>query len=94
MLAQNRPFIDSICNDIEREKAAHLKTVQMTKYPEAKEMRGVMKLVKKVTDSKMGFRLTYESDLKDRTEQQTLAEWLAKENKWKTERQKTKSQQK
>lgn len=92
MLAQNRPFIDSICNDIEREKAKHLKTVQMTKYPEAKEMRGVMKLTKKVPDSKMGFRLTYESELKDRNEQQTLAEWLAKETKWKTERQKTKAQ--
>lgn len=94
MLAQNRPFIDSICNDIEREKAAHLKTVQMTKYPEAKEMRGVMKLTKKIPDAKMGFRLTYESDLKDRNEQETLAEWLAKEEKWKTERQKTKAQQK
>lgn len=90
MLAQNRAFIDSICNDIEREKAHRLKTVQMTKYPEAKEMRGVMKLTKKIPDKKMGFRLTYESEFKNRNEQETLAEWLAKEDRWRTERQKTK----
>jgi len=92
MLAQNKPFIYSQCNDIEREKAHHLKTVQMTKYPEAKEMRGVMKLTKKVPDKKYGFKLTYESDLKDRNERQTLEEWLLKEERWQTERQKTKAQ--
>lgn len=93
MLAQNRPFIESLCNDLEREKVNHLKTVQMTKYPEAKEMRGVMKLTKKVPDPKMGFRLTYESELKNRNEQETLIEWLAKEEKWRKERQKAKAQQ-
>lgn len=68
------------------------KTVQMTKYPEAKEMRGVMKLTKKVPDKKYGFKLTYESGLKDRNERQTLEEWLLKEERWQTERQKTKAQ--
>lgn len=93
MLAQNRAFIDSICNDIEREKAKHLKTVQMTKYPEAKEMRGVMKLTKKVPDKKFGYKLTYESEFKNRTEIETLIEWLAKEEKWRKERMKAKAQQ-
>lgn len=93
MLAQNRAFIDSICNDIEREKAKHLKTVQMTKYPEAKEMRGVMKLTKKVPDKKFGYKLTYESEFKNRTEIETLIEWLAKEDKWRKERMKAKAQQ-
>ena len=62
----------------------------MTKYPEAKEMRGVMKLTKKIPDKKMGFRLTYESEFKNRNEKETLAEWLAKEDRWRTERQKIK----
>ena len=44
MLAQNKAFIMENCTDLEREKAKTLKTVQMTKYPEAKEMRGIMKL--------------------------------------------------
>ena len=90
MLAQNRKFIMGLCTDLEREKAKTLKTVQMTKYPEAKEMRGIMKLTKREKDPKFGYRLTYVSDLKDRTEKQTLAEWLRRENKWRTERAKSK----
>ncbi len=91
MLAQNREFVYKICTDLEKEKVNSLKTVQMTKYPEAKEMRGIMKLTKKVPDKKMGFRLTYESELKDRTQQETLSEWLRREDKWRKERAKTKS---
>lgn len=91
MLAQNRKFIMGICTDLEREKAKTLKTVQMTKYPEAKEMRGLMELTKRVEDKKMGFRLTYESELKDRTEKETLKEWLWREERWQRQRQKTKS---
>ena len=90
MLAQNREFVFKICNDLEKEKVGSLKTVQMTKYPEAKEMRGIMKLTKRVPDAKMGFRLTYESDLKERTEKQTLLEWLRREEKWRKERAKVK----
>lgn len=91
MLAQNKKFVYTVCNDLEKEKVGHLKTVQMTKYPEAKEMRGIMKLTKRIPDSKMGFRLTYESELEDRTEEQTLAEWLRREEKWQKERAKAKS---
>lgn len=91
MLAQNKNFVYKICNDLEKEKVGHLKTVQMTKYPEAKEMRGIMKLTKRIPDKKVGFRLTYESELKERTEKQTLIEWLRREEKWQKERAKTKS---
>ncbi len=90
MVAQNKEFIMGLCTDLEREKAKTLKTVQMTKYPEAKEMRGIMKLTKREKDPKFGYRLTYVSDLKDRTEKQTLVEWLRREKKWKTERAKSK----
>lgn len=88
MLAQNKNFILSICSDLEREKVAAIKTVQMTKYPESKSMRGIMKLEKRAKDPKFGFKLVYVSDLKDRTEQETLVEWLRRENKWQTARQK------
>jgi len=91
MLAQNKDFVYKICNDLEKEKVGHLKTVQMTKYPEAKEMRGVMKLTKRIPDTKMGFRLTYESELVKRTEKETLIDWLRREEKWKKERAKAKS---
>ena len=86
MIAQNKPFVMDICSDLEKEKAKTLKTVQMTKYPEAKEMRGVMKLAARNKDPKKGYRLTYVSELKDRTIKQTYAEWLGKEKKWRKAR--------
>ena len=88
MLAQNREFIYENCTDLEREKARMLKTLQMAKYPESKEMRGIMKLSKREKSPKRGYKLVYGSDLKDRTEQETLVEWLRRENKWQTTRQK------
>ena len=94
MLAQNKNFIEGICNDLEREKAKNLRTVQMTKYPEAKEMRGIMKLIERKKDPKFGFRLTYKSELKDRTEQETLCEWLEREIKWQIQRAKDLGKQK
>lgn len=91
MLTQNKALIMSICTDLEKEKAKTLKTVQMTKYPESKEMRGLMELTKKVPDKKMGWRLTYESPLYDRTNEETLDEWLGREERWQKQREKTKS---
>lgn len=91
MLTQNKALIMSICTDLEKEKAKTLKTVQMTKYPESKEMRGLMELTKKVPDKKMGWRLTYESPLYDRTNKETLDEWLRREERWQKQREKTKS---
>lgn len=91
MLTQNKALIMSICTDLEKEKAKTLKTVQMTKYPESKEMRGLMELTKKVPDKKMGWRLTYESPLYDRTNDETLDEWLRREERWQKQREKTKS---
>ena len=91
MLTQNKALIMNICTDLEKEKAKTLKTVQMTKYPESKEMRGLMELTKKVPDKKMGWRLTYESPLYDRTNEETLDEWLRREERWQKQREKTKS---
>ena len=91
MLTQNKALIMSICTDLEKEKAKTLKTVQMTKYPESKEMRGLMELTKKVPAKKMGWRLTYESPLYDRTNEETLDEWLRREERWQKQREKTKS---
>lgn len=91
ILTQNKALIMSICTDLEKEKAKTLKTVQMTKYPESKEMRGLMELTKKVPDKKMGWRLTYESPLYNRTNEETLDEWLRREERWQKQRKKTKS---
>lgn len=76
---------------LNQEKAETLKTVQMTRYPEAKEMRSIMKLTKREKDTKFGYKLTYVFELKDRTKKETLAEWLRREDKWRTERAKAKN---
>lgn len=61
-------------------------TVMITKYPESKEMRGLMKLVSKDYEPRTGYKLKYRCDLQDRTKGETLQEWLMKEERWKKQR--------
>ena len=86
MLAQNKETVNYLCTDLECVKAKTLKTIMMSKYPESKEMRGIMKLVERKTDERHGYRLMYMSDLKNRTAQETLIEWLGREEKWRKSR--------
>lgn len=82
MLAQDKCVIYPHCTDLEIKKVKGLRTAQMTRYPESKSMRGLMKLVKRNPDKKMGYHLVYQSELFDRTLRQTLVEWLRKEEVW------------
>jgi hypothetical protein len=87
MLAQNRAFVDSLLDNIEKEKVTKMRTAMLTRYPENKEVRGIMKLVNRAEDKQNGYKLTYEADLVEgRTEQQTLAEWLRREKQWQKNR--------
>lgn len=86
MIAQNRDNVMGICDDLEKEKAKTLKTVQQTKYPVAKEMRGLMKLTERVENDRFGYKLTYVSDFKDRTMRETVEEFLRREEQWKKSR--------
>ncbi len=46
MLAQNHCFTETLLDDLERfEKVTKVRTAMLTKYPENKEVRGIMKLV-------------------------------------------------
>ena len=95
MLAQNREFVDTLLDNIEQEKVAKMRTAMLTRYPENKEVRGIMKLVNRVEDKKNGYKLTYEAELVEgRTEQQTLQEWLRRENEWQKNRAKASSKSK
>jgi hypothetical protein len=87
MLAQNKPFVDGLLDDIDREKVTKMRTAMLTKYAENKEVRGIMKLVNRQTDAKNGYKLTYEADLVEgRDEKATLTEWLRREKKWQENR--------
>lgn len=58
MLAQNRAFVDTLLDNIEQEKVTKMRTAMLTRYPENKEVRGIMKLVNRVEDKKNGYKLT------------------------------------
>lgn len=62
MLAQNREFVDTLLDNIEQEKVTKMRTAMLTRYPENKEVRGIMKLVNRVEDKKNGYKLTYEAE--------------------------------
>lgn len=90
MLAQNRTFINTLLDDIDREKVVKMRTAMLTKHPENKEVRGIMKLVNRAKDEQNGYKLTYEADLVEgRDETATLDEWLRRERQWQKSRQKT-----
>lgn len=90
MLAQNRGFVDTLLDTIDREKVVKMRTAMLTKYPENKEVRGIMKLVNRAEDKQNGYKLTYEAELVEgRNEHQTMVEWLRREIKWQESRAKT-----
>lgn len=87
MFAQNRGFVDTLLDTIDREKVVKMRTAMLTKYPENKEVRGIMKLVNRAEDKQNGYKLTYEAELVEgRNEHQTMVEWLRRENKWQESR--------
>lgn len=62
-----------------------LVTVEMTRHPEAKGLRGLMKLVDRQKHPD-GYKLVYGADWRPGTLQETLAEFVEKESKWRASR--------
>lgn len=91
MLAQNRSLTDTVTNDFERERVGCVRTAMLTKYPENKEVRGIMKMTERKKDKEHGFKLTYEAPIiEGRSEKATLTEWLRREKEWQAKRNATK----
>jgi len=91
MIASNQETLKAVLTDYQLSRLTGISTTQLTKYPESKEMRGIMKMVSK-EKGKLGFKLVYRSDIQVRTKEETLKLFLQKEELWKKERQKAKSQ--
>lgn len=90
MLAQNRELCDTLLDELDREKVTKIRTAMITKYPENKEVRGIMKLCSRAVDKQQGYKLTYEAPIiNTRSEKETLTEWLRKEKQWQENRVKT-----
>jgi hypothetical protein len=61
------------------EAAAGIITVEYTRHPESKGLRGLMKLADRKKDPRDGYRLFYHAPLGDLDYPQCLERWLAKE---------------
>jgi len=76
-------------NSIFLEAADRMLSVEMTKHPESKGMRGLMKLVKRVKEGP-GWRLMYRGDIvEDKDWTDLYREWFQKEEKWYKSQEKT-----
>lgn len=87
MVACQRRSVRLEFDDLKMATLKCVKTAMITKYPESKEMRGLMKLQSKVHDERMGWKLTYGCDIQDKTYRQVMAEFLQKEEQWQKKRQ-------
>lgn len=65
--------------------AAKLVTSEFTRYPEAKGLRGLMKLATRTKDPRFGFKLVYVADIGTKAPQQVLEGWLRKEQRYKAQ---------
>ena len=86
MVATKREIVLSAIDDILKEYCTGVATTMITKYPESKEMRGIMKLFRREEVKPIGYQLRYRTDLRDDSLEEILAEWLQKERKWQAQR--------
>ena len=61
-------------------------TVELTKHPEAKGLRGLMKLQNRRADPKYGWRLIYGTERKSGSLSTIAGEWRKKEDQWQRSR--------
>lgn len=81
-----------LTSDLMRARIRRIHTTQQTRYPESKEMRGLMKLIDRKPDTKHGFKLTYEAAIDEQPLDTVLSRWLDREVKWRKARSKAKGQ--
>ena len=88
MLSRNKGFIEMFLDTYEKSKIHKLCTTMLTRYPENKEVRGIMKLTNRVPEKENGYKLTYECELSEQrqTEEEVLTEGLKKEKQWQKKR--------
>lgn len=89
LIAINRRTLKAFIPEFRLNKFEGIQTTQLTKYPESKEMRGIMKLKKK-EKGKLGYKLTYHCKIRESTTEEVVAEFIKKEERWRKERAKSK----
>jgi len=93
MVACNMETLKAVLTDYQISRLHGMQTTMITKYPESKEMRGLMKLYSK-DKGKLGYKLIYKAPIEEtRTKEEALKLFLQKETTWQKERAKTKKKQ-
>jgi hypothetical protein len=80
-IALLRETVDQIVPPWQACRARQVMTVNLTKYPEAKQNRGILKLVDRQKDKTHGYKLVYAASIADQTAQEAFRTWLSKEQK-------------
>lgn len=85
MLALTRYAVDRFVDPWSAVRSKSIVTIEMSRYPEAKGLRGLMKLESR-KEEKGRYRLVYVADIVERIPHETLQAWLRKEQEWKRSR--------
>ena len=81
-LAMSRKTLALVLSNIALLRCDHLVTAQLTRYPESKEYRGIMKLRSRKKDPHHGYRLIYAGPILEKDWSEVLKIWLEDERRW------------
>jgi hypothetical protein len=88
-LALSKAVLAQFLDDVALVRVTHIFTMQFTKYPEAKEMRGLMKLQVRQPFTnkwglKKGFKLRYQAPIEPTTMEEAYAWWIKDERRYRS----------
>lgn len=82
MVAMHRDTINTALADFYASRVTQVATVQQTRHPESKEMRGLMKLENRKPHPRYGFKLVYVGSVDDEPFNTIWSRWLKRERHW------------
>jgi hypothetical protein len=85
-LALCRQTLSMILTHLQMYRCNIVRTAQLSKYPESKEQRGIMKLNERKKDPQHGYRLIYEAPVSDLNWASVFEVWLKEEGRWQAKR--------
>jgi hypothetical protein len=85
-LALCRQTLRLILSHIEMYRCNIVRTAQLSKYPESKEQRGIMKLLERKKDPQHGYRLIYIAPVSELSWNAVFEDWLKEEGRWQAKR--------
>jgi hypothetical protein len=88
-LELSRPVLANIYPPIVMAHCERMNTTMLTRHPEAKEHRGLMKLMMRKKHAEMGYRLSYSAPLHDKDIRACWLEFLEDDARWQQRRSQT-----